>query len=228
MDKLKWIELAAGDEWRPAMSYAYQTELLGEPVTLACDVFRMHWVYEQKWEAIIPLKHSATDGLSAAQSWAEQMPTRMSGLLDGQIGARFTVSAQGLKQAFKCAKAINDGDNAVRMIYDPCGRLRIFSNGANGDSLSMLPTRPLGVERGKPLSACCNAVFMLEALRLFTDGKKDQQVEVQFSAWVNRDSRSLTIGQAGKAYALIMQMDAKRAGEKAHPFIKEWTETPRI
>lgn len=228
MDHLKWIELASGDELRPALSYAYQTQLLGESVTLACDVFRMHWVYEQKRQPIIPLKHSATDGLEAARSWAEQMPVRMSSLLDAQVGARFTVSAQGLKQAFKCAQVVNDGDMAVRMIYDACGNLRIFSNGANGDSLSTLPVRPLGIERGKPLSACVNATYMFQALRLFTDSKKDQQVEVQFSAWVNRDSRCCTIGQAERAYALIMQMNTQHAGAKAHPFIKEWIAAPRI
>jgi len=228
MDKLKWLELAAGDEMRPAFSYAYQTQLLDEPVTLACDVYRMHWVYAQQWQPIIPLKHSTLDDLEAAESWAEKMPARMSALLDAQVGARFTVSAKGLQQAFKCAKAVNDGDMAVRMIYDPCGQLRVFSNGANGDSLSVLPVHPLGMERGKPLSACVNATYMLQALRLFTNSKKDQQVEVQFSAWTNRDSRCCIVGQTDRAYALIMQMNAKGAGEKAHPFIKEWADTPKL
>lgn len=229
MKPLAWLELASDRSGiRPAFGYAYPVEIAGEPVTVATDSCRMHWVYEQFGDSPVALKGAQLNPEpDTAAAWAAKLPHNLTSVLDATLIVGFQVRAHALQQALKIAATTASEADAVYWLYKPGTGLLIHSFSPESESVSTLPANPVGADRGRPARACTDARYALNAVRLFADSKRDQRVTVYFGVWPSRGTACVMIGQPDRAQALIMQMDAK-PGHKMNPFMTEWHSAPAL
>lgn len=214
MDNLKWLELAVDKGvYRPQLSWGYQINLLGKPVTITSNGYAAHWVYAQQWDDIVAFKKS--EGRDTAISWIERCPQQFEKILDMQMCCRVTVNALSLSQAFKVTKAsytkyyLDPG--FVKLWYEPGGRLHIFQIGDAGDVASIIDAQPIGEDRSLPLRMCFQRRLIVDALKLFHTGKKGEIIEFDFGYNGDHPAHCALLGQPGRAQALVMSANVGRS-----------------
>src|SRR5687768_1889970 len=123
----KWLESLTDKKYRPSLSYAYQFDLFGEPVTLATNGYVMGWVNGHlQADPIVTFKKSfGADGEAAA--WLSRINLNVEPIVNAEIHARLKVNALSLKRAVEQASAYEGCSGTVRFWYDPAGVLHVFN-----------------------------------------------------------------------------------------------------
>jgi hypothetical protein len=210
MDQLKWLELAvAKDSIRPALTWGYQIELLGEPITITSNGYAAHWVYAQQWDDILTFKKS--EYIETAASWITRCPQQFESIVDVQVCLRVCVNALSLAQAFKVTKGawLRGSDHGfVKLWYEPGGKLHIFQLGDAGDVYTTINAQSIGEDRPRPLRMCFQRKLITDALKMFHTDKHGDMIELNFGCNLDYQMSRVILGKPGIAEAVVMSANA--------------------
>lgn len=213
MDQLKWLELAIDKGvYRPKLSWAYQINLLGKPVTIASNGYAAHYVYAQKWDDIVAFKKS--EGRESAEKWLDKCPQAFGKILDVQMCCRVTVNALSLAQAFKVTREAYTqrylDPGFVKLWYEPGGKLHVFQMGDAGNVTTTIDAQSIDEDRPRPLRMCFQRKLMIDALKMFHTSKHGDMIELNFGYYGDHPAHCALLGQPQIAQAVVMSATVGR------------------
>lgn len=220
MDTLKWLELAAEHNGiRPPLTWGYQTEIAGEPVTLATDGYVIHWVHEQSWDDVIPFKRSSG---ALPTFFLDSLPEKILRVVDAEVRVQTKVNPRAFESATRAARVCATEHDFIRCAYDPAGFLDVLQWDYSGFVRTRLV---VGASRPKPLRVTFSAALVLRALRYFS-GKKHPPIDLMFVGYPGHETHAMVLGVANRAMGWIMLAKDNGGIYEFPPELSYWPTLP--